>query len=79
MESKWRLNVATMGLVGTDVRLIARFTNPTILNFHLGTASNPFVAGIWQWPDPDQLPTLWGSVSTFGRNFPYGYEVEPDR
>lgn len=79
MESNWRMNVARMGLVGSQTRLCARFVHPTILNFYLGTTEDYMTAEVLSWPDPDQLPIPWGALPTFGKNFPYGYEVESDR
>lgn len=80
MESKWRYNVADLGLVGRGIAWLARLHEPVDGYWYVAKRADTDEA--YQLGTPvifDEL-LLWQATirPAMGKTFPYGYEVEPD-
>ncbi len=84
MESRWRFNIAKLGMSGTDWRLCARLLGiPSFFEYYLVTFKSrpPGTVEIWEWRPgfPDPGPFLYlGPFYTPGGRFPLTYNVETD-
>ncbi len=79
MVSKWRLNVADMGMSGSDWLLAARVRGPgpgyVVV---VEVADNPVDYWVYTLL-PGDLPVPGTPLPKAGKHFPYGWDVEPDR
>lgn len=78
MESKWRQNVAVLGL-DPWVTMAARVTNVPWVGYLVAPKVSPRAAAVYQDSGGDRGWVQTSNVLIEGGNFPYGWDVEPDR
>jgi len=82
VESDWRMNVARQGWVGTDMVLLSRLLDfppfQWLARAETAVGSYALAFTLAFMPDGQQVTPLVLAFDPPG-NFPYGYDVEPDR